>query len=102
MSLDLLVQGRSPLDKFLNELEEMSVADHLSGLNLLHLAVEVGPAHAFGHVDGISNVAVRSELPPAPEHLADGPVIGGYRWQLERLTSASVSARVFDSDSNKQ
>jgi hypothetical protein len=52
----------------LDKADKVGVADGLGGLNLVHLAVEGGPVHAFGLVDGIP-------MPPLAR-LADGPVIG--------------------------
>jgi hypothetical protein len=67
---------RSRPGKLLNELEVTGTADRLCGLDLIHLAIEGGPAHALGLVDGIANAAVRSETVPALERLTDGAVIG--------------------------
>ena len=60
----------------LDELEKVGIADGLCGLDLIHLAVEGGPAHAMRLADRITNAAVRSETPPALERLADGPIVG--------------------------
>jgi hypothetical protein len=64
------------LGKLLDELEEAGIADGLCGLDLLQFALEGGPAHAFGLVDGISNATISSETPSALERLTDGAVIG--------------------------
>ena len=66
----------STLRKFLDEQEQASVHDRLRGLDLLHLAVEGGPTHAPGLVDGIADTSLRSEALAALERLVDGPVIG--------------------------
>ncbi len=64
------------LGELLDEPEEMSIANGLGGLDLIHLAVEGGPAQALRLVDGISNAAIRSEALAALECLTDGSVIG--------------------------
>jgi hypothetical protein len=47
--------------ELLEEQREVGIADGLCGLDPLYLAVEGGPAHALGLVDGVSNAAIRSE-----------------------------------------
>jgi hypothetical protein len=64
------------LGKLLDEPEKSGIADGLGDFDLAHLAIEGGPAHALGLVDGIANAAVRSEALPALEGLTDGSVIG--------------------------
>jgi hypothetical protein len=53
----------------------VSIADGLCGLDLLHLTVKGGPAHALGLVDGISDASIRSKMLSALECLTDGSVI---------------------------
>jgi hypothetical protein len=63
------------VSKFLDEPEETGIADSLCSLNLIHLAVEGGPAHVLGLVDGIADAAIRSETLAAFKCLSDGAVI---------------------------
>ncbi len=62
--------------ELLEEQGEAGVADGLCGLDPFHFALEGGPAHALGLVDGISDATIRSEALAALECLADGPIIG--------------------------
>jgi hypothetical protein len=41
--------------ELLDEAGEVSVADGLGGLDLLHLAVEGGPSHPLGFLDVVSD-----------------------------------------------
>jgi hypothetical protein len=74
--VDLSFPAPRVLGELLDELEKTGVADRLGGLDLLHLAVEGGPAHAMGLVDRIANAAVRSETLAALERLTDGTIVG--------------------------
>ena len=55
-------------------LKQVGVTDGLSSLDLLHLAVEAGPAHALGLVDRAADT-IRSKPLAALERLADGAII---------------------------
>jgi hypothetical protein len=66
----------STLGELLDKLDELSVADGLSGFDLIHLAVESGPAHALVLVDRIAtNALLRSKALAALERLTNCPVI---------------------------
>src|SRR3954447_16831850 len=54
-----VTSSASTSGELLDELEHVSVAGRLGGLDLLHLAFEGGPTHAVGLVDGIADAAVR-------------------------------------------
>jgi hypothetical protein len=59
----------------LEDSHQVCVADGFCGLDLIHLAVECGPAYALKLVDRIANASICSEMLAAPEGLADGSVM---------------------------
>lgn len=52
--------ANAPTPERLDALNEAGVANGLGGLDLLHLAVEGGPAHALGLADRITDATICS------------------------------------------